>query len=160
MTTNLITIKYKHTQISYLMLLLTVVVIVLFTRAYIIASTELPSPDSGPNFAVTLVMALIVYTLASIISLRIVVDENYLRIRFGFGFFHKKIPLHEVISVKSVKNRWYYGWGIRVWFWPKMWMYNVSGFNAVEIELKNRKTYRIGTNEPKKLEQAILHSMS
>ncbi len=47
---------------------------------------------------------------------------------------------------------WYYGWGIRGWLWPKMWIYNVSGFDAVEIKLKNGKMYRIGTDEPKKLE--------
>jgi hypothetical protein len=38
-----------------------------------------------------------------------------------------------------------------------MWIYNVSGFDAVEIKLKNGKVYRIGTDEPKKLEQTILH---
>ena len=37
-----------------------------------------------------------------------------------------------------------------------MCIYNVSGFDAVEIQLKNGKIYRIGTDEPKKLEQAIL----
>jgi len=40
-----------------------------------------------------------------------------------------------------------------------MWIYNVSGFDAVEIKLKNGKTYRIGTDESQKLEQAILRSI-
>jgi hypothetical protein len=55
-----------------------------------------------------------------------------------------------------VKNKWYFGWGVRRWFWPKMWIYNVSGFDAVEIVLKNGNIYRIGTDEPEKLERAIL----
>ncbi|MEK7656054.1 MAG: hypothetical protein AAB386_05245 [Patescibacteria group bacterium] len=36
-----------------------------------------------------------------------------------------------------------------------MWIYNVSGFDAVEIILKNGKIYRIGTDVPKELEVAI-----
>jgi hypothetical protein len=40
-----------------------------------------------------------------------------------------------------------------------MWIYNVSGFDAVEIKLKNDKIYRIGTDEPKKLEQTILYKI-
>ena len=44
---------------------------------------------------------------------------------------------------------------MRVCFWPYMWIYNVSGFDAVEIILKNGKIYRIGTDVPKELEVAI-----
>jgi len=40
-----------------------------------------------------------------------------------------------------------------------MRIFNISGFDAVEIKMKNGKIYRIGTDEPKKLEQAILHAM-
>ncbi|PIZ54468.1 hypothetical protein COY24_03695, partial [Candidatus Uhrbacteria bacterium CG_4_10_14_0_2_um_filter_41_21] len=58
-------------------------------------------------------------------------------------------------SVKTVKNHWYYGWGIKIWFWPKMWIYSVSGFNAVEITMRNGKIYRIGTDVPKELEAEI-----
>ena len=65
----------------------------------------------------------------------------------------------EIVSAKIVKNHWYYGWGIRLVLWPRMWVYNVSGFDAVEIKLKNNKVYRIGTDEPKKLEQVLLQSI-
>jgi hypothetical protein len=36
-----------------------------------------------------------------------------------------------------------------------MWVYNVSGFDAVEIQMRNGRIKRIGTDEPRKLEQAI-----
>ena len=36
-----------------------------------------------------------------------------------------------------------------------MWIYNVSGFDAIELTMKNGKIYRIGTDEPEKLEAAI-----
>ena len=151
--------NYKHTQMSYLMLVVTLVVLVLFAWAYITALAEPPSVDSGPNLAVTAVMAFILFLLASLVSLQVMIDEKYLRIKFGYGMYQKKFSLDDIASVTTVKNHWYYGWGIRGWLWPKMWIYNVSGFDAVEIKLKNGKTYRIGTDEPKKLEQTIIHSI-
>ena len=151
--------NYKHIQFSYLMLIVTLAVFFLFAWVYITASAEPVSTDSGPNFAITSIMAFILFILASFVTLQVVIDGEYLRIRFGFGIFQKKFSLTDIMAVKTVKNHWYYGWGIRIWLWPKMWIYNVSGFDAVEIKLKNGKTYRIGTDEPQKLEQTILHSI-
>ena len=151
--------NYKHIQFSYLMLIVTLAVFFLFAWVYITASAEPVSTDSGPNFAITSIMAFILFILASFVTLQVVIDGEYLRIKFGFGIFQKKFSLTDIMAVKTVKNHWYYGWGIRIWLWPKMWIYNVSGFDAVEIKLKNGKTYRIGTDEPQKLEQTILHSI-
>ena len=109
---------YKHTQIGYLMLVVTLAVLVLFAWVYIIASAEPPSADSGPNFAVTAIMALILFILASFATLTVSIDENYLRIKFGYGIFAKKFALNQIASVRSVKNHWYYGWGIKFWLWP------------------------------------------
>ena len=102
---------------------------------------------------------LILLIIASFSTLSVFIDNNYLRIRFSYGIFRKKFLLSEIVSAKIVKNHWYYGWGIRLWFRPYMWIFNVSGFDAVEIILKNKKIYRIGTDEPKKLEQAIQQSI-
>ncbi|MFA7717236.1 MAG: hypothetical protein WC875_00790 [Candidatus Absconditabacterales bacterium] len=150
--------SYKHTQIGYLMMAVTLAVLVLFAWAYIMASTEPPSVDSGNNLLVTTTMVVILFILASFGSLQVIIDGKYVRIKFGYGIYRKKFSLNDILSAKTVKNHWWYGWGIRGWLRPKMCIYNVSGFDAVEIKLKNGKTYRIGTDEPKKLEQAILHS--
>lgn len=147
--------SYKHTQIGYLMLVVTLLVLVLFAWAYITARAEPPSVDSGTNLLVTATMALVLFILASFVALTASIDEKYLKIKFGYGIFRKKFPLNEIVSVTSVKNYWYYGWGIRFWLWPKMWIYNVSGFGAVEIILKNGKIYRIGTDDQSGLETAI-----
>ena len=151
--------NYKHIQFSYLILVFTLAVFVLFASVYISASAEPDSTDSGPNFAITFIMGLILFILASFVSFQVIIDGVYLRIKFSFGIYQKKFSLNEIISAKTIKNHWYYGWGIRIWLWPKMWIYNVSSFDAVEIKLKNGKTYRIGTDEPKKLEQIILNSI-
>ena len=151
--------NYKHIQFSYLILIVTLAVFVLFASVYISASAEPDSTDSGPNFAITFIMGLILFILASFVSFQVIIDGVYLRIKFSFGIYQKKFSLNEIISVKTIKNHWYYGWGIRIWLWPKIWIYNVSSFDVVEIKLKNGKTYRIGTDEPKKLEQIILNSI-
>ncbi|PIR05241.1 MAG: hypothetical protein COV57_00145 [Candidatus Liptonbacteria bacterium CG11_big_fil_rev_8_21_14_0_20_35_14] len=146
---------YKHTQIGYLMLIITLAVLAFFAWAQITARAEPPSVDSGTNFAVTAIMTLVIFILASFISLQVIIDEKYLRLKFGYGIFKKKFLLNDIVSVKIVKNHWYYGWGIRLWLWPKMWIYNVSGFEAVEIIMRNERIYRIGTNTPSELEMAI-----
>lgn len=151
--------NYKHNQISYLMLIVTFAVLVFFVWAHIMSSAEPVSVDSGTNLAITTIMLVILLVLSSFVSLQVTIDGKYLYIKFGYGIYQKKFLLNDILSAKTVKNHWYYGWGIRRCLWPKMWIYNVSGFDAVEIKLKNGKIYRIGTDEPKKLEQTILHSI-
>jgi len=124
------------------------------------ASAEPQSVYSGTNFAISATMILVLLILSSFVALTVSTDENYIRIKFGYGIFQKKISLQEISSVKVVKNHWYYGWGIKLWLWPKTWIYNVSGFDAVELIMKNGKIYRIGTDEPVKLESAITTATS
>lgn len=152
-------VYYKHTQIGYLMLSVTLTVFVFFVWLQIAARAEPPSVDSGTNFAVTAIMALILFVLVSFATLTTSIDKNFIRIKFGFGIFRKKFSLADIISVKVVKNHWYYGWGIRIWFWPYMWIYNISGFDAVEIRMRNGKIYRIGTDAPHEFESAIKRAM-
>ena len=152
--------SYKHTQIGYLMIIVTLAVLALFAWAQITARAEPPSVDSGTNLLVTAVMVLILFILASFTALTTSIDEKYLRIKFGYGIFKKKFLLSEIASAKQVKNHWYFGWGIRFWFWPRMWIYNVSGFDAVEIVMRNGKIYRIGTDTPSELEMAIKQAIS
>jgi hypothetical protein len=48
---------------------------------------------------------------------------------------------------------WYYGWGVRMG--SGGWMFNVSGLDAVEIEMESGGRFRIGTDEPEELVRAI-----
>ncbi len=147
--------SYKHTQIGYLIIVVTLAVLAFFVWIYTMALAEPTSVDSGPNFAITAIMVLIIFVLASFTTLTTMIDEKYVLVKFGYGIFKKKLSLQEIISVKTVKNHWYYGWGIRLWLWPTMWVFNVSGFDAVEVIMKNGKIYRIGTDVPRELETAI-----
>ena len=142
------------------MLVITLTVLALFAWTYITARAEPPSYYSGTNFLITAIMVLILFILASFTTLTTSIDKNCLQIKFGYGIFRKKFLLSEIVSTKQVKNHWYYGLGIRLWLWPKMWIYNVSGFDAVEIIMRNGRIYRIGTDEPEKLETAIKQAIN
>ncbi len=146
---------YKHTQISYLMIIITLAMLAFFAWTYSMAVAEPPSVDSWPNLAVTSTMIIIIFILASFTTLQVKVDEKHLQIKFGYGIYQRKFAIDEIQSVKRVKNKRYYGRWIRIRFRPKMLIYNVAGFDAVQIQLKSGKIYRIGTDEPQKLEQVI-----
>ena len=138
--------SYKHTQTGYLMII--VALVVLMAVGQIATKTGFDSSILATIFLVLLV-------LGSFISLTVAIDKTHLKIKFGYGIFRKSFALSDIVSANSVKNSWYHGWGMHFWFWPPMRIYNVSGFSAVEIKMKNGKIYRIGTDEPKKLEEAL-----
>jgi len=70
--------KYKHTQISYMMIIVTLIIAINFVRIHITASAEPRSIDSGSNLLVVAIMALIVFILASFVSLQVSIDQKYL----------------------------------------------------------------------------------
>jgi hypothetical protein len=104
-------------------------------------------------------MIAILITILSFVTLNVRVDNKYLKIKFGYGIFKRKFLIKDIVSVKRVKNKWYYGWGIRYWPWPGFLLFNVSGYDAVEFVLKNGKVYRIGSDDVKNLERAIKESI-
>ena len=87
------------------------------------------------------------------LTLTVNVTEKDILIYFGPGLIRKRFPLDSIKGARAVRNKWYYGWGIRRA--PNCWLYNVSGLDSVEIELKNGRIYRIGTDQPQALLREI-----
>ena len=140
---------YRHTQFGTL----TVVLlggIVLFQLAF--------GAVTGWHWIIWPIMALMTLFLLAFHSLTVDVDRERIKIRFGWGPFGKTYPVPDVRDAREVTNRWYYGWGIRLT--PHGWLYNVSGFDAVEVEFADGKKARIGTNEPRDLLRAIRRAAS
>ena len=103
---------------------------------------------------VTVGLALILgIVLALCHSLTVRVSRSEIALSFGVGLIRKQFLIGDISRARIVQNRWYNGFGIR-----KIrggWLYNVSGFDAIEIQLKNERKYRIGTNQPKQLLAAV-----
>lgn len=128
--------KYRHTQRGYMMLFLA-----LF--ASFLSSFDLAETDTKIPFLLALVITIII--VLSFSSLTVSVDDEFLRIKFGYGIYKKKFLLSDIKSVTKVRNKWYYGWGIRLLNSVKI--FNVSGLDAIEIVMQNDKKYRIGTDD-------------
>ncbi len=58
-----------------------------------------------------------------------------------------------IVSVELVRTNVLEGWGIHLSRFG--WLYNVSGFNAVAIKMKNGQHFAFGTDEP----EALLHCL-
>ena len=136
--------RYLHQQIGWAVLVAVLGVSILVYFALV-----------GAGLGWLGVILLLVPLLVSVLfgSMMVSVDQSHVRIRFGAGLVRRSWELGSIASVEQVRNPWYTGWGIR--YLPGRTVYNVAGFDAVEIQLKNGKRYRIGTDEPAALERAI-----
>ena len=139
-------VKYNHTQTGGILFYVIFIIVILFGFIYY----------QSNQIQIVFFMIFIIIVLLSFISLNVTVDNEYLRIKFGYGLIRKKFILRNIEKVEIVKNKWYYGYGIR--FWADMLIFNVSGLDAIQITMKNKKKYRIGTDEPIKLKNALINS--
>jgi len=135
---------YKHTQIGYLFnVVLSISLLILLFIGVVYEFT-------------LVVVALFVFLLLSLVlfpSLTIEIDKTKIIIKFGLGVISKNFNLENIRSYRIAKNHWYYGW--RISLTPHGWLYNIAGLYSVEILMKNGKKYRLGTDEPERLESAI-----
>ncbi|MEA2765629.1 MAG: hypothetical protein QOK07_2033 [Gemmatimonadaceae bacterium] len=134
---------YRHTQIGYLTL-----IVILVAAVGIVAT--LPDDVRPVVLGVAGLMVIIAILFS---SLTVAVGDGELRFHFGPGFWRKRIALSDVKAATPTQSRWWEGWGIRIT--PRGMLYNVSGTGAVEIELRSGRQFRIGTDEPEALVQAI-----
>src|SRR5580765_1380702 len=82
-------------------------------------------------------------------SLTIEINEGELRWRFGPGWIRCHVSLNEIASARVVRTNVLEGWGIHLSRFG--WLYNVAGFGAVAIVLKNGKQFCLGSDEPEAL---------
>ena len=88
-------------------------------------------------------------------SLMVEVDAQDVRLFFGRGIIRRTIPRQKIAQAEQVRNSWWYGWGIRLT--PHVWMWNISGLDAVELTYTNGKKFRIGTDQPQALLGVLRH---
>ena len=140
--------NYQHTQIGIAVLvalaLISLLIIIIFTVV-------------GWHWIPAIVLAILAIAAFLFHSLTVEITDNQLRLRFGPGVIQKTYPLGEIVRAEAVKNRWYYGWGIKLI--PRGLLFNVSGLDAVEVTLESGKRVRIGTDRPQELEMAIRRSV-
>lgn len=137
---------YRHTQIGWLIL-----AAVGFPALLMLFSGDMLKGAWIP-FSIFLVV------LVLFCALTVEVTDEDVVVSFGPGLIRRRIRIAEIDSCSVVVNKWWFGWGLRVI--PGGVMFNVSGLRAVHLTLKNGKHFRIGTDEPERLLEAIENALS
>ncbi len=142
---------YRRTQHSPLWIAVVAAMILV-----VVVTAAVTASEGGD--VVALIVAAFAFVIVAIVvvafsRLTVVVEEARIRLAFGFGWPAKTIELADVAAVAAVRNRWWYGYGIRKI--PRGWMWNVWGLDAVEVRLRSGKTFRIGTDQPDELLDAL-----
>jgi hypothetical protein len=138
--------RYEHTQIGH------VIIWTLFA-IILIASGGLTGHHTPP----VIISIILLACLVVFYRLKITIDDETLCASFGPGIIRKKVPLAEIVGCERIRIRWWYGWGIH--HTPYGWLYNVSGFNAVAITLRDGRKIALGTDDPHGLVAAIRDSI-
>jgi hypothetical protein len=134
---------YRHTQVGWW----TFGAVVAGALAATVAGLAVHRP------VLLLPAALLLIVAPLLASLTIEVDGGELRHWFGPGVWRKRVSLGEIADAGHVPVRWWEGWGIRVT--PRGMLYNVAGTDAVEITLRSGRRFRLGTDEPDALLDAL-----
>jgi hypothetical protein len=104
----------------------------------------------APPLVVSIILLL---CLVLFYRLKVTIDGETLSASFGPGIICKKVRLADIIECKPIRIRWWYGWGIHST--PYGWLYNVSGFNAVAITLRDSRKFALRTDDLHALIEAI-----
>ena len=141
--------RYRHTQVGWTLIVLVVAVVLaeLTIVAFSAPQGTLALALSGALVAVVAVM------LALFSTLTVIVDDQAVRLWFGFGLLRREVMLGDVTVARKVRNHWYSGWGVRII--PRGRLYNVGGLDAVDLELDDGRVVRVGTDQPDALLAAV-----
>jgi len=143
--------QYEHTQHATLIknIMRTMILLCLI----IAGVNQFVTPVALSLYGIILIFAVLTWLFG---SLTIEVHVEELCHYFGPGFWKKTYLLSDIESVEQVRNSWIFGWGIRLT--PHGWLYNVSGLDAIQIQLKSGGKFRIGTDDAHGLIAAIQSS--
>jgi hypothetical protein len=137
--------RYEHTQIGHV-IIWSLLTIILIASGGLIGS----SSHRGPPVVVSMILLL---CLLLFYKLRITIEGETLCASFGIGVIRKRVGLEEIVGCEPIRIRWWYGWGIHLT--PCGWLFNVSGFDAVAITLRDGGKCALGTDDPDELTEAI-----
>jgi hypothetical protein len=141
---------YKEEQFGWAMNVWILILPFLMLLFYLLEIGDKPMPLFV--LIVSVVFFLIIFLL--FFKLTIAVNDSNIVISFGVGIIRKKVSLGDINEVKRVKTNWYNGWGIRKI--KNGMLYNIQGFNAIELSFKNKKSIlRIGIRSSSDLDKEI-----
>jgi hypothetical protein len=139
--------RYEHTQIGH-------VIIWSLLAIILVASGGLIAHHAQP----VIISLILLVCLVLFYKLKITIEDETLCASLGAGIIRKKVRLADIVGCEAIRIRWWYGWGIHLT--PYGWLYNVSGFNAVAITMRDGRKIAFGTDDPHRLIDAIRRNSS
>ena len=139
---------YRHVQHSPAMYLLSALAVVGAAIGFA-ARDEL----EGGLWWYLSAMAVVAATGVVAARLTVVVDARAVSVTFGWGWPRRVVERSDIAAAAHVRNRWWHGWGVRKV--SRGWMFNNAGRDAVELSLRSSRVFRIGTDQPEELLDAI-----
>ncbi|HZM00446.1 MAG TPA: hypothetical protein VFD43_09360 [Planctomycetota bacterium] len=138
---------YEHTQSSRLTRMGLGLAIAVLTVAM------LATDEPGAQVVLGAVVVVLAASWLTFSALTVSLEGGQLLLRFGPGLIRRRIDLASIQRVRPVRNSWWHGWGIR---WTgEGWLWNVAGYDAVELEFSDGRRFRVGTDEPAALAAAL-----
>jgi hypothetical protein len=117
-----------------------------------IVSSILTAPEEVLGLVLVVLVLLVIFFSLSY-RMRVVITSSELR--FGFGFWRKRMPLRDVqvVGIESIPLM--NGMGIH--YWRGKWIYSAR-FNGRGMHLvyQGKKHYLIGSNQPETLQSALM----
>lgn len=141
--------KYQHTQFG------SAVIYPIGAAVIIPIGISFLSPVARAALLVAVPLALCAWMFS---KLTVSIDDAKVRASFGPGLIYKDVALAQIESAMPVRIKWWEGWGIHLSRYG--WLYNVSGWDAVAIRLRDGRQLAIGTDQPEELAAAIRRATS
>ena len=137
--------RYEHTQIDHV-IIWSLLAIILIASGGLIGSPF----HRGPPVVVSIILLV---CLVLFYRLRITIEDETLLASFGTGIIRKRVRLAEIVGCEPSSHSLVVWLGIHLT--PYGWLYNVSGFDAVAITLRDGKRFALGTDDLHGLVEAL-----
>ena len=140
---------FRKSWVMYLTLISVAIPIYGMYQQYVLGEPFGNKPMSDTGLFSLLFFTVAIVGFIWMIKLSTHIDDFQIKMSF-FPLTSKTVKWSEVLSAKVVNYGFVGGWGIRLW--TKFGtVYNISGNQGLAIELKNGKTFLIGTQKETEL---------
>ena len=133
----------KFTQWWWWLLLCAILVIPLYSFI---------KEETFPDTTLVVLMGMVI-VLFVILKLKTRIDSQGVKMSY-VPFIYKNISWDEILEASIIDYGFVGGWGIRLWT-KYGTVYNVRGKKGLFLELKNGKSFVIGTQKEEKLRDAL-----
>ncbi|MBK8807031.1 MAG: hypothetical protein IPO21_10440 [Bacteroidales bacterium] len=142
-------VRYKKTQIAWAIVGLQIIVTVFIAFASMNNSGE----PNQVNSLTLVILAILLLLVLMFYVITVIVTDEHVKIKYGFGLFSKQIEISRIESISSIGINIYHGYGIKKI--TNGVLYNTGKSIAIELKLTENEIIQIGTNDSETLKAVL-----